>query len=188
MPECGLVDAVKNQYIAIKKLKEKGYEDKIIMATHLLDSMIKVNKAKYTEVEISMRYFNPNARKTVHEALKRHAKAIADAYEISSEVIIEEGTISLFNDKDLVKIADKAATKVLGEGRNIPMQRVMASEDMSYYLKHAKGVYVNIGYRNEEKECVYFPHHEKFKIDEDYLKYGASLFIQFALDFLNNNQ
>lgn len=51
MPECGLVDAVKNQYIAIKKLKEKGYEDKIIMATHLLDSMIKVNKAKYTEVE-----------------------------------------------------------------------------------------------------------------------------------------
>lgn len=144
--------------------------------------------AKYTEVEISMRYFNPNARKTVHEAIKRHAKAIADAYEISSEVIVEEGTISLLNDKDLVNIADKAATKVLGEGRNIPMQRVMASEDMSYYLQHAKGVYVNIGYRNEEKECVYFPHHEKFKIDEDYLKYGASLFVQFALDYLNENQ
>ena len=51
MPECGIEDAVKNQYIAINKLKEKGYEDKIIMATHLLDSMIKGNRAKYTEVE-----------------------------------------------------------------------------------------------------------------------------------------
>ena len=32
-------------------LKEKGYEGKIIMATHLLDSMIKGNRARYTEVE-----------------------------------------------------------------------------------------------------------------------------------------
>ena len=51
MPECGIKDAVKNQHIAINKLKEKGYEDKIIMATHLLDSMIKGNRARYTEVE-----------------------------------------------------------------------------------------------------------------------------------------
>ena len=51
MPECGIKDAVKNQNIAINKLKEKGYEDKIIMATHLLDSMIKGNIARYTEVE-----------------------------------------------------------------------------------------------------------------------------------------
>lgn len=51
MPECGIKDAVKNQHIAINKLKEKGYEGKIIMATHLLDSMIKGNRARYTEVE-----------------------------------------------------------------------------------------------------------------------------------------
>jgi amidohydrolase len=141
--------------------------------------------AKYTEIDISMRYFNPKARETVHEAIKRHAKAIADAYEIKAEVIIEESTISLYNDEELTVLADKTASKVLGEGKNVPVQRPMASEDMPYYFKHAKGVYINIGYRNEEKECIYFPHHEKFKIDEDYLKYGTAIFAQFTLDFLN---
>jgi amidohydrolase len=141
--------------------------------------------AKYTEIDISMRYFNPKARETVHEAIKRHAKAIADAYEINAEVIIEESTISLYNDEELTVLADKTASKVLGKGKNVPVQRPMASEDMPYYFKHAKGVYINIGYRNEEKECIYFPHHEKFKIDEDYLKYGTAIFAQFTLDFLN---
>lgn len=160
-------------------------QDPVVLSVGKFTGGTKANiVAKYTEVEISMRYFNPNTRKTVHEAIKRHAKAIADAYEISSEVIVDEGTISLHNDEELVKIADKSAAKVLGEGKNIPMQRVMASDDMSYYFEHAKGVYVNIGYRNEEKGSIYFPHHEKFNIDEDYLKYGASLFVQFALDFL----
>lgn len=160
-------------------------QDPVVLSVGKFTGGTKANiVAKYTEVEISMRYFNPNTRKTVHEAIKRHAKAIADAYEISSEVIVDEGTISLHNDVELVKIADKSAAKVLGEGKNIPMQKVMASDDMSYYFEHAKGVYVNIGYRNEEKGSIYFPHHEKFNIDEDYLKYGASLFVQFALDFL----
>lgn len=141
--------------------------------------------AKYTEVEISMRYFDPNVRKTVHEALKRHAKSIADAYEIKAEVIIEESAISLYNDEEITRLAEKTAEKILGEGKNIPLPKQMASEDIPYYFEHAKGVYVNMGYRNEEKGCIYFPHHEKFKIDEDYLKFGTAIFAQFALDFLS---
>lgn len=143
--------------------------------------------SKYAEVEMSMRYFNPDARKTVHEGIKRHAKAIADAYEITVEVEIEESTLSLCNDKDMVELANKSAEKILGKGCNIPTQRPMASEDMSYYFQHAKGVYAFVGYKNEEKGSIYFPHHEKFKLDEDYFKYGASLFVQFALDYLNSD-
>jgi amidohydrolase len=142
--------------------------------------------SKYTEVDISMRYFNPKVRETVHEAIKRHAKAIADAYEIKVEVIIEESTLSLYNDEEMSEFADKSAVKVFGEGKNIPSPRLMASEDMPYYFKYAKGIYANLGFKNEEKGSIYFPHHEKFKIDEDYLKYGAALHAQFALDFLNS--
>lgn len=36
--------------------------------------------------------------------------------------------------------------------------------------------------------CTFPPHHEKFQVDEDYMKYGAALHVQFALDFLNENQ
>lgn len=141
--------------------------------------------SKYTEIEISMRYFNPEVRKIAHEGIKRHAKAIADAYEIKVDIRIEESAISLYNDEELAAIADNSATKVFGEGKNINLPRYMGSEDMPYYFQHAKGLYAFMGYKNLEKESIYFPHHEKFKIDEDYMKYGTALHVQFALDFLN---
>lgn len=141
--------------------------------------------AKYTEIDISMRYFNPEVRKIAHEAIKRHAKAIADAYELKVDVRIEESALSLRNDEELAALADQSATKVFGEGKNINLPKYMGSEDAPYYFQHAKGVYAFMGYRNEKIEAIYFPHHEKFKIDEDYLKYGTALHVQFALDFLN---
>lgn len=140
--------------------------------------------SKYTEIEISMRYFDTKVRKIVHEAVIRHAKAVADAFEIIVDVKIEESATSLYNDEELVVLADKSAEKVFGEGHNLPLSRQMASEDMPYYFQKAKGVYVFIGYRNEAKDCIYPPHHEKFKIDEDFIKYGTALHVQFALDFL----
>lgn len=141
--------------------------------------------AKYTEIDISMRYFNPSVREIAHDAIKRHAKAIADAYEIKVDVNIEESALSLYNDEELSFLADKSCTKVFGESKNIDLPRYMGSEDMPYYFQHAKGVYAFLGYKNVNKKAIYFPHHEKFKVDEDYMKYGTALHLQFALDFLN---
>lgn len=143
--------------------------------------------SKYTEIEISMRSFDRNVRKNVHDAIKRHAKAIADMYEISVNVEIEESTLSLYNPQNMVDLAIESSEKVLGEGCNVPMQRLMASDDMAYYLEKDEGIYIFAGYKNEEKGSIYFPHHEKFKLDEDYFKYGAAIFAQFTLDYLNKN-
>jgi len=74
--------------------------------------------------------------------------------------------------------------KVFGEGKNKTLPRLMGSEDMPYYFQKAPGAYAFIGFINESKGAVYFPHHEKYRIDEDVLKYGAALHAQFALDFL----
>ncbi len=141
---------------------------------------------KRTELDISMRYFNPEVRKLVHKEVKRHAKAIANAYDLDVEIKIEESALSLYNDEELTKLAIKSAEKVFGEGHILPMERQMASEDMPYYFQKAKGVYAFIGYKNEKKGSIYPPHHEKFKIDEDYLKLGVAFHVQFALDFLNS--
>ena len=141
--------------------------------------------AKFTEIDISMRYFDPKVREIAHEGIKRHAKAIADAYELKVDVKIEESALSLYNDDELSTLADKSCTKVFGEGRNIETKRLMGSEDMPFYFQHAKGIYAFMGYRNEAKGSIYFPHHEKFRIDEDYMKYGTALHVQFAWDFLN---
>ncbi|OHW62715.1 putative hydrolase YxeP [Andreesenia angusta] len=141
--------------------------------------------AKYTQLDISMRSFTPESREAAIEGIKRHAKAIAEAYEIKSEVILEESAISLYNDEEIVEIASQSAIEVFGEGKNIALDKFMGSEDMAYYFEHAKGAYAMLGYRNESKEAIYYPHHEKYKIDEDALKYGTALHVQFAIDFLS---
>jgi amidohydrolase len=141
--------------------------------------------AKYTEMDISMRYFDPEVRKTVHAAIRRHAKAIAEAYEISVDVNIEESAISLRNDEVVTQIAQASAEKVFGTDKNIINPRNMGSEDLPYYFQEAPGVFAWLGYGNEEKGSIYFPHHEKFNIDEDCFKYGTALYAQFALNFLN---
>ena len=141
--------------------------------------------AKFTEIDISMRYFDPKVCEIAHEGIKRHAKAIADAYDLKVEVNIEESALSLYNDDELSTLADISCTKVFGEGKNIETKRLMGSADMPFYFQHAKGIYAFTGYRNEAKGSIYFPYHEKFRIHEDYMKYGTALHVQFALDFLS---
>jgi amidohydrolase len=141
--------------------------------------------AKYTELDISMRSFEREARAKVHEAIKRHAKAIADAYEIKVDVKIEESALSVYNDEVLADVAIGSSFELFGEDRVVELNKLMASEDMSFYLEYAKGVTAWLGSKNVEKGCIYPPHHEKFKVDEDFLKYGAALHSQFAVDFLN---
>lgn len=164
-------------------------QEAVVVSAGKINGGTKANiVSKYTEVDLSMRYFNPEARKTVHDAIIRHAKAIAEAYEIKVDVNIEESTPSLNNDESMVNLANEVAKKIMGENCSIPMQRPMASDDMAFYFQCAKGVYAFIGYKNEEKGSIYFPHHEKFKLDEDYFKYGAAMFVQFALDYLNSER
>jgi amidohydrolase len=143
--------------------------------------------SKYTKLDISMRYLEEDTRKVIHEKLKDLAEGLAKIYDISVDVEIEESTISLNNDTEIAEIADKAAIKVFGPDKNVQGPILMGSEDMPYYFQEAPGAYAMVGYLNREKDTIYFPHHEKFNIDEDYLKLGAAYHAQFAWDYLNNN-
>lgn len=166
--------------------KENNSQDPLVLSVGRFSGGTKANViAKFTELDITMRYFSPKARQIAHDGIRRHAKAIADAWQIRADVRIEESALSLFNDPDLAKLAQGSFAKVAGQGKTKELPQYMGSEDMPYYFQKAKGVYAFMGYYNEDKGAVHFPHHEKFRIDEDYMKYGTALHVQFALDFLD---
>lgn len=141
--------------------------------------------SKYTKLDISMRYLHEDTRRTIHGKIRDLAAGLSTIYDIDIDVDIEESTISMNNDEKIAKIADKAAQKVFGPDKNVHGPIMMGSEDMPYYFEKAPGAYAMVGYRNEEKDTIYFPHHEKFNIDEDYMKFGASFHAQFAWDYLH---
>ncbi|GAA0785818.1 amidohydrolase [Hathewaya limosa] len=79
-PACTFVSGL--QAIATKNIDP---QEPIILTVGKFMGGTKANIIpKYTSLDISMRYFNPKVREIVHESIKRHAKAIAEAYEINS--------------------------------------------------------------------------------------------------------
>ena len=182
-PLCDFINAL--QTIATKNVDPKK---SIVLTPGRMDGGTKANIiAKNASVDISMRYFDKDVRETVHKAIKRHAEAIALANEIKVEGNIEESTLSVKNSEDIVDIAKKSADQILEGNYNIDTGMAMGSEDFAYYLDKAPGVFIWMGSGNEEKDAIYYPHHEKFKVDEDFLVNGAALHVQFAMDYLNNN-
>lgn len=165
--------------------KNNDSQDPLVLSVGKFIGGTKANIiAKFTQLDISMRYFTPKARQIAHDAIRRHAKAIADAWEMKVEVEIEESALSLYNDPELTEMAQESFKKIAGNDTLKEMAKLMGSEDMPYYFQKAPGVFALLGYRNEAIEAIHFPHHERFHIDEDYMKYGTALHVQFALDFL----
>lgn len=140
--------------------------------------------AKYAEMDISMRYFDAEAREALHEGIRRLAKSFELRYEMKIDVDIEESALSLYNDEAISELARGSAEKIFGPDKYIEFKRSMGSEDMPYYFQKAPGCYAFLGIYNEDIEAVYFPHHERYKADEAAFKYGTALHVQFVLDYL----
>lgn len=168
--------------------KNNDAQNPLVMSVGKFHGGTKANIiAKFTELDITLRYFNPKSREIAHAAIKRHAKAIADAWELKVDVNIEESALSLYNDPSIAAIARKSYEKIAGPDKQKDLNRYMGSEDAPYYFQKAPGAFAFLGFKNPTIDAIYAPHHERFKIDEDYMKYGTALHVQFALDFLNQD-
>ena len=160
----------------------------LVLTVGKFDAGTKANIiSKYAKLDISMRYLEEETRRIIHGKIQDLADGLAKIYDVKIDVEIEESTISMNNDEKIAEIALKSAEKVFGPNKNVNGPIMMGSEDMPYYFKAAPGAYAFVGYRNKEKDTIYFPHHEKFNIDEDYMKLGSALHAQFAWDYLELN-
>mgnify|MGYP002510223486 CR=1 FL=1 len=63
----------------------------------------------------------------------------------------------------------------------------MAGEDFSYFTQKVPGAIFKLGCRNEKSGITAPLHNSKFQVDEACLKFGAAIFADFALNFLNQS-
>ncbi|MDR0879451.1 MAG: amidohydrolase [Clostridioides sp.] len=167
--------------------KNTDSQDSVVLSVGKIDGGTRNNIiAKHTQLDITMRYFDKETRKIVHEKIVKHAENIADMYDVKVELEFVETALSTYNHPEAVEVFKTASKKILGEDGYSEVTKQMGSEDMSYYLDEVKGLMVFIGSGNTEEGAIYPPHHDKFKVDETMFKYGAALYTQFAVDFLNN--
>lgn len=95
-----------------------------------------------------------------------------------------EGYPVLVNEKTC---SDKAAQCAKEYHLRYPAEQALFGEDFAYYLHHVPGCFIQLGCRNEDKECIYPLHHPKFNIDEECMKIGVNLLTLLATTSTSSN-
>lgn len=143
--------------------------------------------ASEAKLEGTNRYFNPKIKDVLPQAIERIAKQVAVGYRAEAYVNYQFATSPVINDPESSSLAAKAAEKIVGKDGLVKYEKVMGGEDFAEYLKLAPGVFALVGIGNEKKGTTYPHHNPNFDLDEDVLEIGVALYLQYALDYLNQN-
>lgn len=132
----------------------------------------------------TVRTHSRQVREQVEDWIRNIVESVAKANGAEATLDYQYFPGVLYNDEKLAAIAANAVKKLYGEEGLGEHPLIMGSEDFSYFLEKAPGVYALVGIRNEEKGIIYQNHHSKFNVEETVLKRGAALYAQFAIDYL----
>lgn len=138
-------------------------------------------------MEGTTRCFDLEVRKSLPEIMERIIKNTAEAYRAEATLDYTFLLPPTINEPKCAELGREAVKKLLGEYGIFKYEKVMGGEDFSKYLEIVPGAFAFVGCGNEEKNCCYSHHSGNFAIDEDALSIGTSLYIQYALDYLEEN-
>ncbi len=138
--------------------------------------------AETAELSGTVRTFNPKLQKELPGIIERIVKHTCEAYRADYEFDYYSDIPATINDERCSEIAAGSVKKILGEGGLVKYAGTPGGEDFAYFLEEFPGVYAFVGCRNEDKDCCYSLHHERFDLDEDALANGAAFYVQYVLD------
>ncbi len=135
----------------------------------------------------TVRTFDRAFRSTVEERIRSIAEQTAACYGCTAELKYNYMCNAVINDSaELVRIAQNAATKLFGDDILVGFEKLTGSEDFSFLMDEAPGIYGFLGARSDKVPGSELSnHHECFTVDEDALHHGAAIAAQFAYDVLN---
>lgn len=137
------------------------------------------------EMEGTVRTYSRELRESIEGELRAIIENTAKALGCEATLEYSYCPGPVINDyEDINQIVENAAIKLFGEEKLVKMDKLMGSEDFSYFMEKVPSFYGFIGCLNKEKGIVYTNHNDRFTVDEDILDKGAALYAQFAYDFL----
>jgi amidohydrolase len=130
----------------------------------------------------TVRTFSTDAQQKIKQKLKGIIEGVSTSMGATGQLNYIEGYPVTYNDEYIAESVSKIASNLVGQNNiEFPAQTVMFGEDFAYYAQQAKGCFIQLGCRNEQKGFVNMLHHPEFNLDEDCLLYGSALLAQIAL-------
>lgn len=138
-------------------------------------------------LEGTTRAISHKTRAELKTMIDELVKNLAASYGAEAQIIWEDYTPPLINDKMVCEEAAKIVNELVGE-ENLITDRPfsLGGDNFADMNLEVPGAYAFLGTGNPEKPGTTSPHHSfTFDIDEDTLKLGAALLAGYALDFIN---
>ena len=137
-------------------------------------------------LEGTIRTFDPDVFKAVHEHFARIVRDTCSTYGCAYEIDMRNACGVTYNDEALTRMALENARKIAPEsevGADIP---TTLGDDFGEYRAIAPVCYMKVGINNPEIDAVYAHHHPKFKVDEDALPRAVAWLLSNCETFLNS--
>ena len=141
------------------------------------------------EVTLSgtIRTFDPDMQKGIHERVKRTAERIAESAGATADVVIDGRNPVTFNDPKLTEWAGPSLRRVAPEGRfNSNGHVTTTAEDFARYQEKVPGVFFFLGVTPDGRDpaTVAANHSPRFYADEGALVTGIRALSSLAADYL----
>ena len=129
----------------------------------------------------TVRTYQPECLKLIRRTLEEMIEHIAEAFGAKATLDYMSGYPPLINHPQACKAVEEAALRFLpGAQVDLDAKKAMFGEDFAYYVQQVPGCFIQLGCRNEDKQCVFPLHHPRFNLDEECLKIGLKLFSEIA--------
>ena len=131
----------------------------------------------------TIRTFNKEIRNYIVKRMTDITLKYANAARCKASIeFMGEYTPPTINDDELAEYARKMLRPL---GNIVVPKPTMTAEDFSFYLEKARGLFILLGIRNDEKELIYPHHHPRFNVDEDVLWMGSAIHCILASQYEN---
>jgi len=134
--------------------------------------------------EGGIRYFTPEAEKSIKNNIVNIAENVAKAYGAEAKVTFGGGIVPVVNDGPTVELAREAAQETDGL-RLVPFELICASDCYGMILQKYPGCYCFLGVGNKEKGIVHQQHSVNYDIDESAMKLNCEFICRYVLKYFS---
>lgn len=136
----------------------------------------------------TVRNKNMKNREYVLKRMEEVVKGICLAMRADYDFKLDYGYVPVVNEEKMTDALIASASKVLGEDCiHIKGTQGMGGEDAGFYYQMVPGCFFNLCCQTEYADGKLYPgHNSKFMVDDSLLYRGTAVFVQGAIDYLNN--
>jgi amidohydrolase len=142
------------------------------------------------EMSGTIRTFDREMQKQVHEKIKLIATNIAESAGARAEVTIDSKTPVTYNDAVLSELAAKSLERAAGAGNVSRINPDTGAEDFAYYQQKIPGFFFFVGACPPDIDPAKAPSHHTpdFMMDEKSMLIGMKSLVNITFDYLNANK